>query len=341
MTGPGPKRRNLGRGLDALLGSDPIPTATPPTDTSREPDALLPSGPAEPPARPPTAEHPEAGPGSAGGPGPHVGRDDRTTLPVDKIRSSRFQPRRNFDREELDALTQSIREVGLIQPVLVRPHPDHPDFYELIAGERRWLAAQGARLHEIPVVIRDVSDRAALEFALVENVQRQDLTPVEEAEGYRRLMEDFGHTQEDLARVVGKSRSHVANMMRLLSLPESVKDMLERRELTAGHARTLLGALDPEGLAREIVAKRMSVREAERLARLERRGDTAPRGRPGPRGPAEPKSPDIIALENELSAALGLKVDITHGPDGGEFVIRYSTLEQLDDILGRLGNKPS
>ena len=218
----------------------------------------------------------------------------------------------------------------------MRPIGPGPNTYEIIAGERRWRAAQIAGLHEVPVVVKELTDGEALEVALIENLQRQDLTPLEEAEGYKRLMEEFSHTQEQLAETVGKSRSHVANMMRLLALPDAVKDMLQSGELTAGHARALLTAPDPTGLAREIVAKGLSVREAERLAQAAMK-KTSTQG--GTKGAAKiaGKDADIRALERDLANRLGLKVEIRHhGQQGGALVVHYTMLEQLDDILQRL-----
>ena len=249
-------------------------------------------------------------------------------LPVDFIIANRANPRRDFDSEQLDELTQSIREKGVMQPLLVRPTAD-PNQFEIIAGERRWRAAQRAGLHEVPVIIREVDDREALELAIIENVQRVDLNPLEEAQGYGQLLEQFDYTQQDLAQVIGKSRSHVANTLRLLRLPEDVRDMLSRGELTAGHARTLITAEDPAGLARRIVTEGLSVREAESL---NQRG-------PARRRPPEPrpeKDTDTLALEKRLSDALGLGVVIDHRESGGRLEIRYRTLEQLDSICARL-----
>ena len=254
------------------------------------------------------------------------------TLPIEYLKPGRYQPRRRMDDGPIKDLAQSIAAKGILQPILVRPVGPGPDTYEIIAGERRWRAAQIAGLHDVPVVIRDLSDVEALEIALIENLQRQDLTPLEEAEGYKRLLDEFSHTQEQLAETVGKSRSHVANMMRLLGLPEAVKDMLQSGELTAGHARALLTAPDPVALAREIAAKGLSVREAERLAQSAMK-------KPSAKGAARPagKDADIRALERDLANRLGLKVDIHHrGAQGGALTIHYTMLEQLDDILQRL-----
>jgi len=253
-------------------------------------------------------------------------------ISIGDIYPSRFQPRHRFDDEELVALANSIREKGVLQPILIRPHPETPRAYEIIAGERRWRAAQRAGLHEIPAQIRDLSDRDALEVALVENIQRQDLSPLEEAEGYRRLMEEFDHTQDALARVVGKSRSHVANMLRLLSLPEPVKAMVDDGRLSAGHARALLNAEAPVELAEQVVDRQLNVRQTERLAQSGRKT-------PSTRKPPPGKSADLLALERELSERLGLRVTIEDRGGKGDIVIHYTSLDQLDDVLKRLGHR--
>jgi len=250
-------------------------------------------------------------------------------LPLEFIIANRANPRREFDAAQLEELTSSIREKGVMQPLLVRPTQD-PNVFEIIAGERRWRAAQKAGLHEIPVIIRDVDDKEALELAIIENVQRVDLNPLEEAQGYGQLIDQFDYTQQDLAQVIGKSRSHVANTLRLLRLPQDVRDMLSRGELTAGHARTLITAEDPAGLARRIVGAGLSVREAEALSQ---RG-SAPRKKPA--GEHREKDSDTVALEKRLSDALGLAVSIDHRDEGGRIEIRYRTLEQLDAICARL-----
>ena len=261
-------------------------------------------------------------------------------VPIEQIHPNRLQPRQGFDDEALSALAESIAANGVLQPILVRRHPEHSSEFEIVAGERRWRAAQMARLHEIPVVIREFSDVQALEVALVENIQRQDLTPIEEAGGYQRLMDEFGHTQDALAQTVGKSRSHIANTLRLIGLPESVKAMLAQRELTAGHARALIGVEDPEALARKIASKGLSVRQAERLAqRAKDRQAGAPAGGKAASGaPAKGavKDPDTLALERDLGALLGLKVTIDFQGQGGSLTVHYQTLEQLDDVLRRL-----
>jgi ParB family chromosome partitioning protein len=257
------------------------------------------------------------------------------SVPVGRLRPGPSQPRRNFREEDLAALVDSVREKGVLQPILVRRVAGPEEFYEIVAGERRWRAAQQAQLHDVPVLVRELDDAEALEIALVENIQRQDLTPIEEAEGYRRLMEEFTHSQGDLARAVGKSRPHVANMMRLLSLPEPVKMMVDERLLSAGHARALLNASDPLDLAQDVVKRGLSVRETERLAARSRRDpkSTSKSDRPV-------KDPDTISLERDLSALLGLKVTITLKGSGGELAIHYRTLEQLDEVLHRLKRPP-
>ena len=228
-------------------------------------------------------------------------------------------------------MVESVREKGILQPILVRPHDGG---YEIIAGERRWRAAQRAQLHEVPVIVREFTDREALEVALVENLQRQDLSPLEEAEGYRRLIDEFSHTQEELAKALGKSRSHVANMMRLLGLPDPVKDMVAQGRLTAGHARALLTASDPVGLARAVVDKHLNVRQTEKLAQEE--GGKATKAAKGGRPPAHAKDPDTAALERDLTELLGVRVTIKPLGKGGELTVHYGSLEQLDDVLSRL-----
>ena len=252
-------------------------------------------------------------------------------IAVGVIVPNRANPRRDFDPELLDELANSIREKGVMQPLLVRSGEPGTDTYELIAGERRWRAAQRAGLNEVPVIIREVDDREALELAIIENVQRADLNPLEEALGYEQLMGQFSYTQNDLGHVIGKSRSHVANTLRLLKLPDAVRDMLAQGALTAGHARTLITADNPLGLARRIVDEGLSVRQAEDLmqSRVGREAST-------PRVPRA-KDADTIDLEKRLSDSLGLGVSISHGDNGGKLEIRYKTLEQLDDLSRRLG----
>jgi ParB family chromosome partitioning protein len=246
-------------------------------------------------------------------------------LPVAFLRPNRFQPRKTFAAEDLHDLTESIREKGILQPILVRPLG--ADSYEIVAGERRWRAAQLAKLHDVPVVVREMSDAESLELAIVENVQRADLNAIEEAAAYHELMDRFGYTQDRIAKEVGKSRSHVANTLRLLRLPESIKAMLRDGRLTAGHARTLLGADDPEARAREIVEGAMNVREAEQRSKA----------KPGNRGGKVSEDVNVKAIESNISSLLGLNVKIIHkGDKGGEIRIRYRTLEQFDDLIRRL-----
>ena len=252
------------------------------------------------------------------------------SLPVANLEPSPFQPRRAMAPEALAELADSIRQRGVLQPVLVRPHPDRPSQYQIIAGERRWRAAQQAELHDIPVLIRSLTDSEAMAASLVENLQRQDLNPIEEAEGYRRLTEEFGLTQDRLGEAVGKSRSHLANMMRLLNLPASVRVAVEAGTLSAGHARALLGHPDPEAACREVLAKGLSVRQTEALVRR----STDPRDRRG-KTEADP-APEIAALERELSEQLGLRVEITAGKSGGSLRITYRSLDQLDHVIARL-----
>ncbi|MFZ9632869.1 MAG: ParB/RepB/Spo0J family partition protein [Alphaproteobacteria bacterium] len=294
-----PPRKGLGKGLSALLGG----------------------GPAAPAAVAATA--PGAGPPRAA-----------SMVPIAQISPGRYQPRRVFDPDEIEALAQSLRNQGVLQPILVRRVSVDPPRYELVAGERRWRAAQAARLHEIPAVVKDLSDREALEAALVENIQRQDLSPLEEAEAFSRLAEEFGHTQEAIGQALGKSRAHVANTIRLLGLPDAVKDMLARREIDAGHARVLLTAADPLGLARRIVAEGLTVRQAEALAREARQ---QPRGKATRRG-ADARDADTRAMEKRLEEATGLKVALQHkrGGDSGSVTFRYSNLDQFDDLVQKL-----
>lgn len=250
-------------------------------------------------------------------------------LPIEHLRPSRFQPRRQIDEDDLRELAASIADRGVLQPILVRPDPEQPDRFEIIAGERRWRASQLARLHEVPVIVRQFSDGESLEVALIENLQRQDLSPLEEAEGYRRLMEEYAHTQEDVAKVVGKSRSHVANTLRLLTLPEPIKRLVDDGQLSAGHARALLTAAEPEALARRVVARGLNVRQTEQLVGAER-ADRDQRKR------SLAKDADTIALERDLSNALGLSVEIRFSGSRGSLVLYYTSLDQLDDILHRL-----
>jgi ParB family chromosome partitioning protein len=243
-------------------------------------------------------------------------------LPVAAIEPGPFQPRGAMDQQALADLAASIREHGILQPILVRPKPGTKGSYQIIGGERRWRAAQMVPLHEIPVVIRDLDDRAALAAALVENLQREDLNPLEEAEGYQRLTRDFGLTQESLGKAVGKSRSHVANSLRLLALPARIKDLVGSGSLSAGHARALLTAPDPVRLAERVVTSGLNVRQTEALAAA---GTT-------PRSPRI-QDPETRAVERDLTAKLGLKVAIAHGRRGGTLTIAYRDLDQLDGLI--------
>jgi ParB family chromosome partitioning protein len=254
-------------------------------------------------------------------------------VPVEFLRPNPRNPRRHFNDMELDELSMSIRAKGILQPILVRAVSGALDAYEIIAGERRWRAAQRAGLHDVPVLLLEIGDKEALEIAIIENVQRADLNPLEEAMGYDSLIEQFSYAQADLAKIVGKSRSHIANTLRLMKLPESVKRYLAEGKLTAGHARALLASDNPEALARQIIEKGLNVRDVEALAgaQAEARGKTAKRR---PRGA---KSADVRALERKLTEILGLQVEINHRASGGDLRIRYRTLEQLDAVCRKLG----
>ena len=250
-------------------------------------------------------------------------------LPVSSLAPHPRQPRRHFDEEALAELAESIRSRGLIQPIVVRPHEGG---YQIVAGERRWRAAQKARLHDVPVIVRDFDDVETLEVAILENIQRQDLNAIEEAEAYKRLIDEFGHTQEALGRLVHKSRSHVANLLRLLDLPPKVRGYVASGELSMGHARALISADDPEALAIEVINRDLSVRDTEKLVRS---------GKPAKPDRTEYKSAnaDIEALERQLGDMLGLKVKIVHRPGGGMVGLHYSSLDQLDMICQRLSGE--
>ncbi len=286
MAGKRHERRGLGRGLSALMSDVAADTA----------------------------------PASEGG---SVTRAEQI-VPIEKIAPNPDQPRRDFPAQDMDDLAASIKEKGVIQPLIVRVKSDG---YEIVAGERRWRAAQMAKLHELPVIIRDYTDTEVLEIAIIENIQRADLNPVEEAAGYQQLMDKFGHTQEKLAAALGKSRSHIANLMRLLQLPKEVLDLLKEGKLTAGHARALITTENPVALARQVVKQGLSVRETERLAK-------APKTRPEKVKLQPAKDADTRALEGDLSANLGMKVSVDHKPgkESGKLTISYKTLEELDDL---------
>ncbi|MDE2227605.1 MAG: ParB/RepB/Spo0J family partition protein [Alphaproteobacteria bacterium] len=292
------EKRGLGRGLSALLGED----------------ANVPEREATAPAK------------------------GARTVPIDQIYPGWFQPRRNFDETEMNALVESIAAQGILQPLLVRPHPKFAGAFEILAGERRWRAAQRAQLHDVPVIVKEIGDREALEIALVENIQRSDLNAIEEAQGYRRLIDEFGHTQEALATALGKSRSHIANLLRLLTLPQEIKDMVADGRLSMGHARALVGlAAEPAlALATAIVRDDLNVRQAERAAKPREQAEFVTR-----KGRAKrQRDANIVALERELSAALGLMVEIAFDGKGGALTIRYASLDQLDDVLKKLRAMP-
>jgi len=268
------------------------------------------------------------------------GRKGFETVPIERIYANPDQPRRQFTENDLQDLTNSVREKGVIQPLIVRPMPGDAESYQIVAGERRWRAAQAAQLHELPVVVRDFDDIEVLEVAIIENIQRADLNAIEEAVGYRQLMEKFGHTQEKLATALGKSRSHIANSMRLLTLPDTIQDVLSAGEISAGHARALLTADNPTDLLSAILAKKLSVRETEKLAKA------------GPAAAAKPtarkakvtgnKDADTKALEDDLSANLGMSVNIDHAANSetGAVTISYKSLDQLDELCRLLSAMP-
>ncbi len=284
--------KRLGRGLSALLGESASPAAA--------------------------AQQPQRG---------------QRTIPVGDIVPGRFQPRRDFAPEALQELAASIRAQGVLQPVVVRKAaPGGTAPFELVAGERRWRAAQIAQLHEIPAIVRDLSDDEALEIGLVENLQRKDLNPIEEAQAYRRLMDELRHTQEEIAKALGKSRSHIANQVRLLELPPPVVDMVADGRLSVGHAKLLVSQADPQRLADIIVARELTVRETEQLIQ-----GLAPK----PRAPRAPADANIAAVERRLKETLGMAASLQHKHDGsGRLVISYRSLDQIDEVLRRLGIKP-
>jgi ParB family chromosome partitioning protein len=299
----------LGRGLSALLGEVESEVLAASSTANGQPQATHPT--------------------SVGAPGSSAEQRAPRTLPIALLRPNPFQPREHFDPEALEELAASIRDKGVIQPIIVRPVPGQPDEYQIVAGERRWRAAQKARLHEVPVVIRAFTDAEALEVALIENIQRADLNPIEEARGYRQLIEKFSYTQDALGNVIGRSRSHIANTIRLLQLPQTVQDYIYSGKLSAGHARTLVGQADPEAMAQELIEGRLNVREAEEKSRKAK----------GKKKRSIGKDADTRALEQSLATQLGLSVAISHkGEKGGELKVAYKTLEQLDEICRLLGH---
>lgn len=282
----------------------------------------------------------EAGrPMPAPGAEPQIARGGVREIEIARIQPNPNQPRVQFDEEALDELADSIRERGVLQPILLRPHGEE---YLIIAGERRWRAAQRARLHSIPAIVREIDDSTTAELALIENIQRLDLNPLEEAEGYRQLIQRHGHTQDDVGRIVHKSRSHVANLLRLLDLPEFVRQSLLKGDISMGHARAVATAEDPEALTRDIIAGGLSVRQAEQRARREkiRPGPGADIGRASARNAAKAVDADLEALERQLCDILGLKVQVGHKGQGGTVTLHYSTLDQLDMICQRLSGEP-
>lgn len=297
-----PKTRGLGRGLSALMA-----------DVSAQDERIAESGQ---PRRP------------------------DLLVPIEKVFPNPQQPRRSFGAEQLEDLAASIREKGVIQPLIVRKRANAEGTFEIVAGERRWRAAQMAQLHELPVLVRTFDDTEVLEIAIIENIQRADLNPVEEAAGYKQLMEKFGHTQDKLSEVLGKSRSYIANLVRLLQLPEEVQAYLRDGKLSAGHARALITADDPVGLARKVIQLGLSVRETERLAK-KAASDTTDQGEAQPKvRKSGEKDADTRALEGDLSANLGMKVMIQHdkGQESGLISIRYTSLDELDDLCQKLGS---
>jgi ParB family chromosome partitioning protein len=292
------KPSRLGRGLAALMG-----------------DAAL-EAPA--PARPGDAQQ-------------QAPRPSQRKVPIEHIRPNPKNPRKSFSDDELAELANSIRERGIIQPIVVRPAQGDANGFEIIAGERRWRAAQRAKLHEVPIVVLEVSDGEALELAIIENVQRTDLNPLEEALGYQSLVDHYKHSQDDIAGIVGKSRSHVSNTLRLLKLPDSVKAYINSGKITAGHARALIGQPNPEELAHEIVSKGLNVRQIEQA-----RQDQNKTGKKGKAAGRKRKDPNTVSMERSLSDALGLAVEINHRARGGSVKIKYKTLEQLEDVARRL-----
>ncbi len=288
-------RRGLGRGLSALLGETDVVDA-----------------------------------GAAAALGPDAGLRE---IPIEMIRANPHQPRRNFDRAEIESLAASLREKGVLQPILVRPLADSPGEYQIVAGERRWRAAQVAALRSLPAIVQTLDDQQVLEIGIIENVQRTDLNPYEEALAYRTLIDTFGHTQEAVAEAVSKSRPHVANALRLLTLPQAILTMLVEGQLTAGHARSLIGSEKAVDLARTVIRDGLSVRQTEALVRKQ----SAPRpGSASNRGPAPAKDHDTTALESDLAELLGVAVTIADQGGAGEIRLRYDSLEQLDDLCRRL-----
>jgi ParB family chromosome partitioning protein len=290
----------LGRGLQALLGEQVVPAAS-------------------------TGEAAPARPGGV------------REIEIGRIRANPEQPRIQFKEEAIEELANSIAERGVLQPILLRPHGEG---FEIVAGERRWRAAQRARLHTIPAIVREIDDTTAAEIALIENIQREDLNAIEEAEGFRQLIQKHGHTQDNVAKLVHKSRSHVANLLRLLDLPDFVRQSLVRGDISMGHARAVATAPDPEELTKEVIAKGLSVRQTEERARFVKPGAGIDIARASDRNAAKPIDADLLALERQLGDMLGLKVQVAHNGQRGTVTLHYSSLDQLDMICQRLSGEP-
>jgi len=268
-----------------------------------------------------------------------VSRGGVREIEIGRIRPNPNQPRVHFSEESIDELADSIAERGVLQPILLRPHGDGEGF-EIIAGERRWRAAQRARLHTIPAIVREIDEAVTAELALIENIQREDLNAIEEAEGYKQLIDRHGHTQDNVAKIVHKSRSHVANLLRLLDLPDFVRQSLLKGDISMGHARAVATAPDPESLTREIVKRGLSVRQAEESARREKPGAGQDIARASARNAAKSVDADLEALERQLSDLLGVRVNVAHKGQGGSVTVHYSNLDQLDMICQRLSGEP-
>ncbi|MGB0085313.1 MAG: ParB/RepB/Spo0J family partition protein [Rhodomicrobiaceae bacterium] len=305
MSAPQPAHKSrLGRGLASLIGETNAQTGSPSGATTVKP---LPS------------------------------HGEQRMIPIDRITPSPFNPRKSFDNAELDELASSIREKGLVQPIILRPIGAAGHRYEIVAGERRWRAAQKASLHLVPAIVRALTDQEALELAIIENVQRADLNAIEEASGYRELIDRFGYTQEELGQIIGKSRSHLANTLRLLKLPDSVQAMVRNGTLSAGHARALVGREDAEKIASDIVSKGLNVRDVEALVQDKRDGKSGKDGAPRPVTPGLQKDADTRAAEREIADALGLTVEVAPGKgEAGEIIIRYRTLDQFETVRKKL-----
>lgn len=337
-------KRGLGRGLSALLG-EPVRTERPANapafnaQPQPQPQAQQPApqqrAPIDPPRNvfelPTTSTPAQQPPAPAAKPATSAGDSTHRSIPIDLVQRNPGQPRKHFDEAELNELASSIRSHGVLQPILVRPIAGGK--FEIVAGERRWRSAQRAGLHSIPAVIRDLNEVEVLEIAIVENVQRMDLNPIEEAQGFQALIDRFGRTQQEIADAVGKSRPHIANMLRLLALPDDIQEMVRDGRLSSGHARAILTAPDPRGLAQRAISEGLNVREVERIAQQAKDEKHGPRASSVA---ADAKSADTRALEQSLSNALGLEVSINDKGGAGDVKVAYKTLEQLDEVIRRL-----